>query len=285
MQSTTIPYGSLGSLPLEATFTKAPTNRKEQTIIYIHGGGLVYGNRLDLPEAYLRQFIDNGYDFLAIDYPLAPETKLKDIVMCAASGVNWFLQQGAAALDLQSTDFILFGRSSGAYLSLLLTKGHLAKRPKAIICLYGYYSLMNGSLKAANRHYLKFPKFQYTTIKNLIGNEPITAGPIEKRYSLYVYYRQTGKWVYSLLNENDSLENYSLSEEEVRQLPPTFLSASTDDQDVPYQITSTMAKWIPENELYTVHGLEHDYDRNTHLPESQELYKRILDFLGNQTVS
>ncbi len=39
----TIKYGKIQTLALEATFIRSKTNRKEKTIIYIHGGGLVYG--------------------------------------------------------------------------------------------------------------------------------------------------------------------------------------------------------------------------------------------------
>lgn len=275
----TIQYGEINQVPLEASFIQADDNRKNMTIIYIHGGGLVYGHRMDLPDMYIQQLTAHGYDFFSIDYPLAPETKLGHIIQSVSDAINWFIDHAQKEFNLQSTDFILFGRSSGAYLSLLVNKGFLPKQPKAIISLYGYYSLMNGILKGPNRHYLKFPKFQYGVIQNLISDKPIVHGELEKRYSLYVYYRQTGKWVYSLLNETDSLSDYSLTEEELKQLPPTFLTASTDDQDVPYQITEKLSKIIPVNELFTVHGLEHDYDRNTQLPESTELYERMVQFL------
>lgn len=277
---TTIQYGEINGIPLEATFIKAEKNRKDTLIFYIHGGGLVYGHRMDLPDVYINLFLENGYDFFTIDYPLAPETKLDEIASCTSQAVDWFLKNAPSVFGIQSTDYVLFGRSSGAYLCLLLNKGYLGKRPKAIISFYGYPSLMNGLLKSPNHYYMKFPKLQYQMILKLIADHPIVYGNIEKRFTLYVYYRQTGKWVYSLINEKDSLADFSLTEEELKQLPPTFLTASTADQDVPYQITENMSKVIPVNELFTVHNLEHDYDRATNLPESQELYGRVIKFLN-----
>lgn len=154
----TIQYGEINQVPLEASFIQADDNRKNMTIIYIHGGGLVYGHRMDLPDMYIQQLTAHGYDFFPIDYPLAPETKLGHIIQSVSDAINWFIDQAQKEFNLQSTDFILFGRSSGAYLSLLVNKGFLPKQPKAIISLYGYYSLMNGILKGPNRHYLKFLK-------------------------------------------------------------------------------------------------------------------------------
>lgn len=277
----TIKYGEIQHLPLEATFIRSETNRKEKTIIYIHGGGLVYGNRLDLPEVYINQLLDAGYDFFTLDYPLAPESKLGEIIHSVSNGVNWFLEHAIPTFGIQTNVYILFGRSSGAFLCFLLSKGYLQQRPKAIISLYGYYSLMNSSLKGPNRQYLKFPRLETSTLTKLIGNTPIVNGSIEKRYALYVHYRQTGKWVYQLINPNESLLSYSLTKDDLLALPPTFLTASTDDQDVPYQITYSLSEIIPDNELYTVNGLEHDYDRNTNLPESQKLYLRMINWLEN----
>ncbi|MGN7427056.1 alpha/beta hydrolase [Cytobacillus praedii] len=275
----TIKYGEIQNLALEATFIKSETNRKEKTIIYIHGGGLVYGNRLDLPEVYINQLLDAGYDFLTLDYPLAPESKLSEIIQSVADGVNWFLEHAIPAFGIQTNEYILFGRSSGAFLCFLLNKGYLQQRPKAIVSLYGYHSLMNSSFKGPSQHYLKFPRLETSALTRLIGDTPLVNGSIEKRYALYVYYRQTGKWVYQLVNPNESLVNYSLTKDELLTLPPTFLTASTADQDVPYEITYSLSEMIPDNELFTVNGLEHDYDRNTHLPESQQLYVRMIKWL------
>lgn len=279
MKTTTVQYGSIGQIPLEGTFIKAEQNRKEKTIIYIHGGGLVYGSRDDLPDVYIQKLVNAGYDFFSIDYPLAPESKLDDIVNSIQKALQWLNAHASSILELSTTDYILFGRSSGAYLSLLMNKQALFKRPLAIICLYGYYSLMDGRLKGPNRYYAKFPKMKYNDLLKLLEDKPIVNGPLEKRYSIYLYYRQTGKWVYQLIKEQESLSTYSLTEEDLKELPPTFLSASTDDQDVPYHFTETLAQSIPKNELFTVNGLEHDFDRHVNLVESETLYYKIINWL------
>ena len=43
-------------------------------VFYLHGGGLVYGERDDLPAPYVRAFADAGYTLVCADYPLAPES-------------------------------------------------------------------------------------------------------------------------------------------------------------------------------------------------------------------
>ena len=75
----TYTFQTNGGLSINADYYPAAKNEKNVTILYFHGGGLMYGQRQDLPDVYRRMFSDAGYNFLAFDYPLAPESSLADI--------------------------------------------------------------------------------------------------------------------------------------------------------------------------------------------------------------
>lgn len=64
---------------LEASLYQPTGTPLNQTIIYLHGGGLIWGSRFDLPEEYIQLFLSAGYHFLTLDYPLAPEVELPEI--------------------------------------------------------------------------------------------------------------------------------------------------------------------------------------------------------------
>ena len=66
-------YITKNNINLNMTLYKSSRNRKDITILYLHGGGLLYGIKDDLPEIYINKFLDSGYDILLLDYPLAPE--------------------------------------------------------------------------------------------------------------------------------------------------------------------------------------------------------------------
>lgn len=66
-------YATHSSLTLSASFYRSTANLKNETIIYFHGGGLIWGDRDDLPQAYIDLFLKAGYHLLTVDYPLAPE--------------------------------------------------------------------------------------------------------------------------------------------------------------------------------------------------------------------
>ncbi|HSP47382.1 MAG TPA: alpha/beta hydrolase [Clostridiaceae bacterium] len=106
-------------ITLEVDFHRAePFNGV--SILYFHGGGLMYGSRKDIDKDTLDRFLAEGYHVLSFDYRLAPESSLDQIYEDAVEGVTWFLRS-AEKLGIPSTDYVLFGRSAGAYLSLLLS--------------------------------------------------------------------------------------------------------------------------------------------------------------------
>ena len=59
-----------------ATVTIYPTTTEPTNyVVYLHGGGMIYGTKSDLPEELKELFTSNGYTVLALDYLLAPNTK------------------------------------------------------------------------------------------------------------------------------------------------------------------------------------------------------------------
>lgn len=280
LSSTIYPYTNYRSLTLEATFYKTSAASKEQTLIYIHGGGLVYGQRDDLPEDYIQKFLAAGYHFLALDYPLAPETPLMDIYTETKKGVLWFTEEYRSTLDITSDKFILFGRSAGAYLSLLLTKDVELPNPVKLISFYGYYSLNDPSFQKPNAYYKNYPAMPEKIIRKLISPSPIAKGPLQTRYALYLYARQTGKWMELLQVSQEDIQNFSLTPDELQALPPTFVAHSTADQDVPYAIGKKLHTSIPNSYFFSVNGLEHDFDRNSSVAEAEEAYRQLIDWLS-----
>lgn len=271
-------YDTIEGTDLHLHFYKSTKNRQEKVIIYIHGGGFVYGSAHDLPEPYILQITQAGYDLLLLEYPLAPEVKLGQILNSLESGVHWFIKYALSRLDLKSTDYILFGRSAGAYLSALLSH-RLQVKPEALWLFYGYYSLQEAAFRVPSRHYLQYPRIEDAVAKQLKQSKILVEGPKETRFSLYIYYRQSGKWISDVLDKSEKPADYSLSREQLAELPPTFLAASTGDSDVPYRISKRMANSIPNTHLETIDSNEHDFDRTTTDSIGKNVYSKALEWL------
>lgn len=258
---------------------------KNLAILYFHGGGLMYGSRTDLPEVYKSQLLEAGYDLFAFDYPLAPETPLSGIHQAVLDCAKWFLNTFPAY-----SGYLLFGRSAGAYLALNLARNLKAAAfplPKAILSFYGYYSFDAPEFHRPSPFYQKFPAIEESLLENHLKKEPVISGSIDTRYSLYVCARQAGSWPDWLTkNEKGSSTGLSpvsapLTEDTLFKLPPTFLTASSSDEDVPFRISKQMARKIPEAIFHPVYFLEHDFDRHTDRPEGREAYKSALDWLDS----
>ena len=110
----------------------------------------------------------------------------------------------------------------------------------------------------------------------------VTSGPKVTRFSLYVYARQQGTWMEMLGVAPDDEPALSLSPDDIAALPPTFIAASTDDQDVPFKASKTLSRAAPSARMMTAYYLEHDFDRDTSNPAGAQAYAAALAFLDAQ---
>ncbi|MBE0451475.1 MAG: alpha/beta hydrolase, partial [Clostridia bacterium] len=110
-------------------------------IVFIHGGALIFGSRRDIQEAQVEYFKIAGFNVISIDYRLAPETKLDEIVEDVRDAVKWIQSRTAEWYDMDTERLIFLGSSAGGYLSLLL--GTMPDiKPLAIISMYGYGDIL-----------------------------------------------------------------------------------------------------------------------------------------------
>jgi acetyl esterase/lipase len=215
---------------------------------------------------------------LALDYPLAPETKLPDILASIQDGLKWFQSHAVSDLSLDSADYLLFGRSAGAYLALL-TASRITFKPAAIISFYGYHTLREASFRIPSRHYLAYQRLAKAEAERLLSPIPIVKGEKELRFALYVYARKSGTWLSYLLNDIKEASTYSLNDEQLATLPPTYLASAKDDPDVPYQLSEKLSQKIPSTKLNTIASEEHDFDRNLSNPLGIEAYRDVIVWL------
>ncbi|MGA9518323.1 MAG: alpha/beta hydrolase [Trichococcus sp.] len=280
MNGSTETYFVYNGLPLQATFYPAATESpKPLTLLYLHGGGLVFGDRNDLPDTYKKMLSDVGYSLLTIDYPLAPEAQLPEMMLCLQQALVWFREEGKKLFNLGSADYVLFGRSAGAYLAFLLAARSVEPLMKGLASFYGYYSLEDPSFRLPNAHYNTFPKMPAAYLKQLIQKQPLAVGAVAERFPLYLHARQSGKWVPLFLEDKSKTTAFNLTAEELQSLPPTFLTASTADNDVPYRFTQQAAQLIPAASLHPVLGMPHDFDANLSKPTGRRIYQQLIRWL------
>jgi len=255
-------------------------------LVYIHGGGLIWGSKEDLNDEQLRLYIEAGYNVFSIDYRLAPETKLPEIALDLADCMNWIFQDGTSEMDFNPEKVAVIGSSAGGYLSLL--SGTFPVKPKAIVSFYGYGNILGGWYRMPSRYFNKDTKVPENLARQLIGKEPISAAPIEKRYGIYLFCRQQGKWLdyvtgMNPIMEMDQLKQYCPVDMATPDYPPTLLLHGDADDDVPYDESVKMDKRLQElgveSKLITIPDGLHQFDLEMEKPLVQEAFNEVFDFL------
>lgn len=268
------------------------TRDRGLVIFYLHGGGLLYGERDDLPKPYIQMLIDAGYTLVCADYPLAPEYALPDIVDFTYA--LWRASIAEPVIASAHRGSFLFGRSAGAFLSLLLAREiHLRgdeAQPLGILDFYGYHTLCDEALRRPNRAYTSLPVVNRDQIEKI--HQPagalVTSGPKSLRYSLYVHARQhENAWIELLgldgRDETHTAEAWSLGAEDIAVLPPLFITASSGDEDIPFRLSKTLARQAPNTVMKPVYYLPHDFDRDVTAPDGRRIYEKAIEWMDGLT--
>lgn len=258
-------------------------------LMYIHGGGLIWGAKDDLDKKQIALYTDAGFNVFSIDYRLAPETKLPEIIGDIRDAIIWLTEEGNRQFDFDMENIAVIGSSAGAYLALMT--GTLAIRPKAIVSFYGYGDITGDWYTEPSPHFTKMPSAPKMLANQLIMDKQIAFSPIEKRYAIYLYCRQQGKWIDYVTGKSSNKDLSSLKEYCPAYLadsnyPPTLLLHGDQDEDVPYQESVNMKQVLEEagvvNQLISISNGKHSFDQNMEDPQVIQAFEKVIQFLKQQ---
>ena len=255
--------------------------RPKGCVIYFHGGGLLYGDRDDLPQLHKELFTQAGYAVWACDYPLAPASILPEIMESTLDSIRDYAEHAAERLG-EKVPYFLFGRSAGAYLALMTAASEgLAMKPSGVISFYGYGFFLDNWFMEPDPWYQKLPKVP-ASILDHVSKEKHVSGALDPYYSLYVYARQTGAWKDLIYQGRDKFFylDYTLRLKDSLGAP-LFALHNTGDPDIPFgEFTELCAKYPPKDR-FIVAGDEHDFDRNESNPVVRMAFARMLAFMDS----
>lgn len=249
------------------------------SVVYLHGGGLVYGSFRDYPESYVRRFLESGYDFVSIGYPLAPETRIEGIAEAAYRCLTGLVDGGVVA----PSGYVAFGRSAGAYLWVALInrlKKEGGPLPRGFISLYGYAGFETFSLFRSDRLYRSACIVDEEAAFSLIKNGAVYDDASLERAILYTFARQRGLWGVMLGLSADSVGGHSFTKAGENDLPPTFAAWCTGDREVDPSASRTLCSLSCECEEHTICARAHDFDQNVEDAASQEAMDRLFSWLA-----
>lgn len=251
-------------------------------ILYFHGGGLLYGDKADLPDYHISKLTEAGYIIISFDYPLAPAAKLPLILEDVCNSINHYLEHYEQYTETL-LPYVLWGRSAGAYLCLIAAAhGNLTIKPTAILSYYGYGFSCDNWFHTPSNFYCSLPSVTDSCL-SAIPQEIHTTGDLKTHYSVYVYARQSGCWKDLIYEGREKFFFLDYSLRTCEQLPcPLFCAHSTGDTDVPYEeFLALCSKYNAQR--YIASCTEHDFDRNTTTPATVSLLDSSIQFLNEIT--
>jgi acetyl esterase/lipase len=273
---------------IQADVYRPPVEGVTPVLIWIHGGALIMGHRQNINRAQLDRYLNAGYTVVSIDYRLAPETKLKEILDDIQDANRWVRQRGPDLFRIDPDRLAVIGHSAGGYLTL--ASGFLFRpRPRAVVSFYGYGDIAGAWYSRPDPFYSKQPAVSKEDAYGAVGGRVIsgTEGP-NQRGRFYLYCRQQGLWPREVAGHDPDTEPKAFDRlcpvrNVTKDYPPTLLLHGDKDTDVPYEQSVVMAEELSragvEHELITIRDGGHGFDRKLDDSPVAQAFDRALAFL------
>ena len=279
---------------IDADVYPGGAGERQPAVLFIHGGGLIMGSRKAILPNQVATFGEAGFRFVSIDYRLAPETKLPEIVTDIEDAWAW-LRNEASSFGIDPNRIAILGHSAGGYLALL-AGCRLRPRPAAVVSLAAYTELTGDAFAAPSQHYRsEHAPVEKDEARVTVGGSTISeSGPNDsmQRYLgrglFYLFAHQREIWLNEVSGHDPDdhhwYEQYQPLGNVSAEYPPTMLLHGEQDTDVPIEHSEKM-----QQELHR-HGIPHDFTRHPewghaflYMPNDasvDDAFNQIARFLG-----
>ena len=263
----TYTYKTADKLEIQADVYSSKADRLRPTLIWIHGGALILGDRRGIDDTFRDPLVAAGFAVVSIDYRLAPETKLAAILEDVQDACKWVRDKGPKLFQADPGRIAVAGNSAGGYLAL--TTGYRVEpKPRALVAFWGFSDITGDWVSKPNALYHP-PLITREVARNAVGTKPLTTPAAENsRGRFFLYCRQQGVWPQEVAGldpakDARAFDPFCPTRNVTAQYPPTLLIHGSKDMDVPYEQSADMDRELTkhriDHELITVreagHGL------------------------------
>jgi acetyl esterase/lipase len=283
-------YKSVTGCEIRADIHRPNDSLVRPILVYLHGGALIMGSRTGIRQWQRDRYLEAGLAIVAIDYRLAPESRLAAIVEDLQDAFHWIRTVGAAQFQLDPHRLAVVGHSAGGYLALL--SGHrIEPRPRAIVSFYGYGDVAGPWYSRPDPFYCQQPLVSEAEARAAVGTQPLSeasGSAATRRSRFYLYCRQQGRWPQEVVGADPDSEpaifdQFCPVRNITHDYPPTLLLHGDRDTDVPYEQSVMMAARLREigveHEFITIPGGGHGFDGDAESPEVARAFDRVCGFL------
>src|SRR5574340_553160 len=119
MELGTLVYKRVAGCEIRADVYVPEGAERRPVVVWVHGGGLIRGGRDWLQGEFRDGCLHAGFAVVSVDYRLAPETKLPQIMEDLQDACRWVREVGPGAFGADPERVGVAGGSAGAHLALL----------------------------------------------------------------------------------------------------------------------------------------------------------------------
>jgi acetyl esterase/lipase len=289
LEKTTVTYRTVGGHKIQADVYRPAGEDVRPVIVWIHGGALIMGHREGINRQVRDLAEEKGYALVSIDYRLAPETKLPELIGDIEAAFEWLASDGAKSFHLDAERIVVTGGSAGGYLTLVA--GYRAQpRPRALVALYGYGDLVGDWYSTPSPH-SRHNWRKISAEQARAQTDGMVVSDARQRNGngglIYLHYRQNGIWPEEVSGfDRDTIAAKIAPYEPVRNVtadyPPTLLIHGTKDTDVPYEQSTMMAYQLQKHGvpflLEPIDNGEHGF-RGGDAEQIEAAYETMREFI------
>jgi acetyl esterase/lipase len=254
----TFTYKTVGDCAIKADVFNASRGASRPVAVWIHGGALIMGDRRGIDKTLVDALINAGYVVVSVDYRLAPETKLPEILEDIRDAFTWIRVAGPGSWGARLDRIVVLGGSAGGYLTLA-TGLLVDPRPAALVSFWGYGDVAGPWYSRPDPFYRRQPLVSQAEARSAVGTKALAEPPPRnQRGRFYLYCRQNGLWPKEVTGHDPDAEPNAFDAWcPVRNIsarfPPTMLIHGTNDTDVPYEQSVVMDRELAR------HGVKHEF--------------------------
>lgn len=264
----TYTYKQVGDLAIKADVYTLGEQKSRPVLVWIHGGALIMGHREGIDQRLKQALLERGYAVVSIDYRLAPETQLPEIIQDVEQAFRWIREKGPELFQADPSKIAVSGGSAGGYLTLV-TGYRVKPRPQALVAFWGYGDLVGPWYSEPSPH----PRHHQSKLSREEAFQQVAGQPISDSRDrkgdgggFYQYCRQQGLWPKAVSGwdpkrEADRFFPFMPVKNVTAEYPPTLMIHGEKDTDVPHEESAMMAvelaKHKVEHRLISVPDGEH----------------------------
>jgi acetyl esterase/lipase len=292
IEKTTYTYKHVNGLDIQLDLFRVKDNKTiKPVIVWLHSGALIFGSRNDIQQDQVELYLNSGFSVVSIDYRLAPETPMQDIVSDIKDAISWIRLNGNKTLGIDSNKVFIVGHSAGGYLALM-TGYILDTPPQGIVSLYGYGDILGEWYNRPDSFYCTQQLINKNDAYKLVHDKPIASASYQERFNFYMYCRQNGIWTNIVTGIDphqhpESLVYYCPIKNIHSKYPSTLLIHGNKDTDVPYFQSKNMEQLLAKNgiecRLITMEGYGHVFDfvyGGLKDEKTRDAFNEIIQFLN-----